>query len=272
MADLPESDLRRIEEASLRAWPAEQQLLYDGWVVRISGGYTKRANSAVLLYPQPDSTSSPVLNTIEQEYHRRDMPAVFRLLSFTASPELDRRFETRGYRPADTTWVMALSLDAPLEPDMAVCSLDLEEGLQAHARMNELPADKLRAHRAILERISNGLSFAGIREHSEVVACGCSVVDGGLAGLFDIVTAPDRRRNGYARRLVRAMLARAQSRGATMAYLQVIGANEPAIALYRSLGFEVVSSYRYWILDRSCRIRRPGPARQHVRFRSLREP
>jgi ribosomal protein S18 acetylase RimI-like enzyme len=115
--------------------------------------------------------------------------------------------------------------------------------------MNDLSAAILPGHRRILERIPQGLFFFGLFEDDQLAACGLSVVDEALVGLFDIVTDPAHRRKGFGARLVDGMLAHAAGNGATTAYLQVVAANSPAIALYRSLGFEEAYRYHYRILD-----------------------
>jgi len=240
---------RHIEEAALRAWPAAQQFLYDGWVARLSDGYTKRANSASLLYPQSGAIDNATIARIEQLYRSQNLPVIFRLLSFTTPTDFDRLLAGRGYREADGTLVMTLDLPSGLEHDHSVRELDVEQGIEAHAQMNDLSDAILPGHRRILERIPGGLSFVGLLEGDELVACGLSVADGDLAGLFDIVTDPAHRRKGHGGRLVRGMLAQSAAQGVTTAYLQVVMKNAPAIALYKTLGFREAYRYSYRILD-----------------------
>ena len=240
---------RRIEEAALRAWPAAQQLLFDGWVVRLSDGYTKRANSASLLYPQTGLDHLESIGPIETLYRSLHLPVIFRLLSFTTPVDLDPWLANRGYREADGTQVMTAAVPAGGALDPLVRPLDIELGIAEHARMNDISHTVLPGHRRILERIPSGLSFVGLFEGDELVACGLSVLDGKLAGLFDIVTDPAHRRKGHGARLVRGMMSQAALQGAKTAYLQVVVTNGPAIALYRSLGFTEVYRYTYRIVD-----------------------
>jgi ribosomal protein S18 acetylase RimI-like enzyme len=145
---------------------------------------------------------------------------------------------------------MSRGLEATISAVVGVKELDVEAGIEAHARMNDLSTAILPGHRAILERIPGGLAFLGLFVDGELAACGLSVVDGNLVGLFDIVTDPAHRRKGYGARLVNGMLADAVAKGATTAYLQVIASNAPAIALYEQLGFDEAYRYAYRILDR----------------------
>jgi mycothiol synthase len=64
-------------------------------------------------------------------------------------------------------------------------------------------------------------------------------IDSGTTGeLYVVGVDPDRQGEGLGRRLVAAGLDRLDSRGIRTASLYVEGDNDPALALYRSVGFE----------------------------------
>lgn len=62
------------------------------------------------------------------------------------------------------------------------------------------------------------------------------------SSITNIAVRPDVRRQGLGRAVVEALLDRARSLGVTDVYLEVRLSNEPAIALYRALGFDVVGT------------------------------
>ena len=84
-----------------------------------------------------------------------------------------------------------------------------------------------------------------LEEGDEPLATPICVHDGDLAGLFEIATDAGERGQGHGRRLVLSALKWARLRGARDAWLQVEADNAPALALYRSLGFDEVYRYHY---------------------------
>ena len=80
---------RRIEEAALNAWPALQQILFDGWILRFSKGYTKRANSVNPLYASRLDVGEKV-DACEKLYAEKGLRPVFRLTPFSSPPDLDQ--------------------------------------------------------------------------------------------------------------------------------------------------------------------------------------
>ena len=244
---------RRVEEASLNAWPALQQVLLDGWVLRFSKGFTRRANSVTPVYP---STQPPLpkVRYCENLYAREGLPTLFRLTSL-GDAALDRVLADRGYESDGRTRV----LHRPFEtgtfapgPGFALVAvgsfLDTYaelSGLRGHLEGDGLdPETAVNLHGSVLRAIRAETVFGVLADGGEPVACGMAVVEGELAGLFDIVTGPAVRRRGYGRLLVRSLLAHAAAMGATRAYLQVVADNSPALALYGDLGFEPL--YEYW--------------------------
>ena len=83
-----------------------------------------------------------------------------------------------------------------------------------------------------------------MQDKGQTVACGLGVSDGLYVGLFDIVTAPKRRGQGFGTGLVSSILFWAKDKGTQTAYLQVVVGNTPAQKLYAKLGFREI--YQYW--------------------------
>ncbi|HEY5338273.1 MAG TPA: hypothetical protein VIJ85_08735, partial [Rhizomicrobium sp.] len=40
-----------VEEACLNAWPALKEIFYDGWLIRLAEGQTRRTNSVNVIGP-----------------------------------------------------------------------------------------------------------------------------------------------------------------------------------------------------------------------------
>ena len=242
----------RIEEASLNAWPALRQMIYDGWLLRFADGYTKRANSVTPLSPSNIDLHTKIA-FCEQTYKRNGLACIFRLQSF-AAPELDQFLAQRGYALVDPTLVLSRHLrtfsckdDPPgrLYNDQNYLRNEpLDRWLATFCRLSAMTLDRHATHRLILERIIGQRMLNTLLVNDGAVACGMAVVEDDLVGLFDIVTAPEQRRRSYGTQLIGGMLAQAQACGATYAYLQVTEANTAARRLYDRLGFQEL--YRYW--------------------------
>ena len=233
--------LRRLEEVALNAWPAERQQLFDGWLLRCAGGYTKRANSVTPLYPAALDPAEKIA-ACERFYARQGLPCIFRLPSF-GPPELDGLLAARGYRELDRTLVLARELDSASAPPPAHAEAALDDWLDAYSALSGSGPAQRAGHRAILERIAARPAYLLLIENGSPLACGLGVLEQAHFGLFDIVVAAERRGQGLGGRMVSGLLGWAAERGARQAYLQVIASNAPARRLYGRLGF--IEQYQY---------------------------
>lgn len=241
------SQERRVEEASLNAWPALNSLLYDGWLLRFADGYTKRANSVTPLY-EGELESTAKIDFCEDQYQQQGLPPIFRLASISDLAALDSELARRAYRQIDRTSVQGRPLSSKefaMSPrtDCLAGRDGLSAWLQTFHALNPGRRD-METHEAILRRIIGRICPMVYQLEGSIMACGLGVLQGGYLGLFDIVTADSRRRKGYGRELTESILAWGQDRGANYAYLQVMVNNSPAQALYDQLGFS--EQYQYW--------------------------
>jgi ribosomal protein S18 acetylase RimI-like enzyme len=235
-------ELRRLEELSLNSSAPPAQLLYDGWLVRLSPGKAKRARSVNAVY----GSTIPLAKKIEyceRLYLDANLPMLFRITPFSEPPGLEAELARRGYTQLEPTAVESAALERPPESGDAR-PMELGAWIDAVGELRGSPPAHRESHLARLERMPLAKCAVAVEDNGQVMATGLAIVEDGVAGLFDIVTRENARRRGYARRVVSTLLHLAHGLGARHAYLQVESTNMAARALYRDFGF--VERYPYW--------------------------
>lgn len=236
-------DIRGAEERALNAWPALSTILADGWVMRLSRGYTKRANSLNAVAPATGIDAA--LAQAEPLYRAAGLRPIVRLSPLMPAGA-DAVLATRGYVAADPTTVMVADIDAlAAVPDVEITATANAAWAAGFAAANNVPERHRDTHDRMLAGLHLPAAFATLQRDGQPIAYGLAVVERGMVGLFDIVTLPASRRQGAGRRLVTALMAWGRANGASRAYLQVVDANVPARALYHGLGFHRAYGYHY---------------------------
>src|ERR687890_124691 len=90
---------RRVEEACLNGWPALRDVFFDGWLIRLADGYTRRTNSVNLFSPGmlPLDRKLPYWGAVTAA---QGPPTIF-CISSSPDPALGRQPEGGGYAPAE---------------------------------------------------------------------------------------------------------------------------------------------------------------------------
>jgi N-acetylglutamate synthase len=236
---------RRIEEASLNTWPALQQMLFDGWVMRFSNGYTRRANSITPLYTSLLPAQEKFV-ACENLYRTKQLPTIFRLLSFSSiANDLDALLAQQGYQRVDHVLILSTELTSiPTVWHSSLHNVPLAGWLALFCQFKQTSIEQHQFHHEMLKRIVPDPLCAVLYNDGLPVTCGLGVLENDIFGMFDIVTDPEQRNKGYGTQLVAAMLDWARQNGARHAYLQVVNTNQVAHHLYTKLGFHEL--YYYW--------------------------
>jgi len=239
--------IQTVEALSFRALPALETRHYDGWLLRFANGYTRRGNSVNPLYCSSLDIQKKI-DYCEALYGERGLPTYFKMTERVFPNDLDSLLEQRGYEMEAPTGVLLLDLsDSQPEADerVKITHRLRDTWLGDFARLNEVKREQRATLKKMLQITHEPhLGYAMLNVRSKPASIGLGVVDGDYLGLFDIVTDTKQRRKGYGRSLINTLLHWGKSQGARYAYLQVMQANAPALALYQALGFQ--EKYRYW--------------------------
>jgi N-acetylglutamate synthase len=240
------TSIRELETLSFRAWPALESRFYDGWLLRFSEGYTRRANSVNPVYGHSADLEHKVAQC-EAFYVHKDLNPCFKMTDAVLPADLDDYLAHHGYTRDAPTSVQTIALDQAdtVHDHPVVINTQLSERwLADFAQLNGVDGRYMLSMRQMLRCIVPQTCYISLEEGGRAVAVGLGVLDDSTIGLFDIVIAPYRRRQGLGLALVKSLLHWGKTNGAQQAYLQVMADNVPALQLYRKVGFREV--YQYW--------------------------
>jgi ribosomal protein S18 acetylase RimI-like enzyme len=245
--------IARIEEAALNATAVPEQQLYNGWLVRWADSSAKRARSVSVLAP----CALPLDERLEYVagiYARHGLPLIFRLADACPDAALEHALAERGFKSYGHTLVMSASMGHA--SDLAACREQDSRQLQpADAQAFAAQVGRLKGSRAqYVAEHARRLSSVAVPKQMllaydghDCVGAAMGVFDGGLMGIFDVVSDAGRRRQGIAAQLLREQLREGGRQGAVQAYLQVETGNQPARALYARYGF--TNHHQYWYMS-----------------------
>jgi ribosomal protein S18 acetylase RimI-like enzyme len=238
--------IRTLEEVSLRAWPALQTRYYDGWVLRMAKGYTRRANSVNPVFGSSLAIDEKI-DFCEALYFGQHNDIRFKMTDAVYPVDLDDRLAARDYEKEPATSVQTLDL-LDMATDISE-NVDISPHLTAiwledFVRLSRADTRLAPTMRHIFGKILPETGFLQLRHHDETVAVALGVLDENRLGIFDVVTSIDQRRQGFGETVVRNLLAWGAGKGATTAYLQVMSDNDHALRLYDKIGFR--EAYCYW--------------------------
>lgn len=232
-------------------WVPTRTREVDGWRLGVSGGFTRRANSALPLGTPEDLAAT--LGRVETVYAAWGQPAVVRVCS-SAPDGLAAALAARGYVERAATDVLVRDLVA-LPPDRVAVPPDVR------VTVADVPDDAWLAGWLGVKAAGGAVdpgTARGVVAGSPALYLTATGADGptlgvlraALAedwtGLSCLVVEPAARRRGLGRLLTRAGLRAAADRGATRAFLQVEVANPGAADLYAGEGFRPAERYAYW--------------------------
>jgi len=239
--------VRFWEETNANIWPAFEYLHFDGWLLRITHGYSRNSNSVWPLY----GGKLPIEQKIkfcEQQYSARGMSCGFRLSDIPGHETIEKKLIDLGYVSTNPNLLMIQSSIKTQEEN--IIELALDEWLETIYFVDPTGDLKMKEwERQFLMKISLPSRYAIVMKQDKPCGYGRSVLQGNILNIEKLWVHPNQRNQGFGTQLIQGLLRKGYEDGAEIAYLTVNQSNEAAQRLYSRLGFEVRYSYRYLVSE-----------------------
>jgi ribosomal protein S18 acetylase RimI-like enzyme len=229
-----------LEVIAGRGWRAREIAEFDGWLLRADRGWTGRANS-VLPAGTPSRPLAAMLDAARSFYTQRNLPLQIQL-PLPARGPLAAELAQRGWPVQRPAVVLTRKLERtdPAWP-VALTSQPSGSWLAAyHYRGGVLPD-----HAVELLVRHDQVRFATATVEGQVAGIARGAVDDGWLGITAVEVGPEQRRRGVAVAMIASLQSWASTLPADHCYVQVDVDNQPALALYRRLGFTEHHRYHY---------------------------
>jgi ribosomal protein S18 acetylase RimI-like enzyme len=257
-----------IERLAARAWPAEENVEVDGWLLRRTLGVDRRRANSLL----PPADTAHALRTLELALataEELDFTQTVQVSPAESHLRLDEALADRGMSFGGQTLVLAGPLGGTPSPaaDITIRVRDgapnpgpLASAPAIAVELTDLTTDWVDAWGSVsglegthetadlvLSQLDDRARFATAIDAStsEPLGTCIGVTESGWLGLFSLHVTRSARRRGIATQLVDALSSWSASSGAASTYLQVEADNAAALSFYATRGFHIAHSYHY---------------------------
>ncbi len=232
-----------LERLAARGWRGSEEEPLGGWLLRAGGGFTGRANTA-LVTGDPGRPLPEAVGAVAAWYRARGLRPGAALPGVQAR-RADAAFAGAGWTRDEDVLVLTAPLVAGPEPGVPVeLSPVPDDGwVAAYRYRGRVPPATARAVLTSGGRVTFAAVRPGPGEPPVAVARG--VVTDDWLGVSAVTVAEDHRRRGLATAVMGALTRWGAGQGAGWVYLQVSASNAPARALYRRTGYVEHHRYHY---------------------------
>jgi ribosomal protein S18 acetylase RimI-like enzyme len=256
---LPTLDVPALQRLTARSWRGLEEEEFGDWLLRAGGGFTGRANSA-LVVGRPPAPLPDAVAFVERWYADRGLQARAQV-PLPGAEAADGALAAAGWTRDDDNLVLTAPLHGWAAPSQAVhLSPVPDEAWLRGYRYRGAPLPPT-AYDVLVH--ADGPVFASVRldpAPAPLAAVARGVLVDGWLCVTAVTVDETYRRRGLATAVMAGLGAWARADGGHSCVLQVTSANAPALALYAGLGFTEHHRYHYRYGPEPAPRPRPRPA------------
>lgn len=259
---MPSTDVRAIEAATDRGWPAPQHLFGD-WLLRFGTSPEVRPRAASYLGRTVDADELlRQTQDVVRWYDRRSLPTYVQIIE---SPRMQSHSALNAalanspqfaVQPPSYVATATVGRERANTSARGQCVLEPLERLTSEAIGNTW-WDNHELVRSTAQALS--VPSTGVRwiVDGRTVGLARAAVADAFVGLFNLFVQEAYQRRGIGSALLSRLLSWGGDHGATQAFLQVLASNVGALKLYERMDFGVAYSYWYFLHGHSTPMSRP---------------